>query len=230
MAKPTAVLTMTATTLMSIRRGYTQRRKPLCLAIPLPRRRRLSYLHRDGNAVFAFMSSSTATLVLFQLLVLFSLLSTHSLCRLAVDAFQLTPSTPPMEVLKQQLSALKDDDITTVYRFASPNNKRQVGSIDRFDQMIRSNGSPYKHLIGHTDAQILLESNIMQSKQYLVRIITTPSRSKQEPTSNDMGGLGPKNDRRQQMMSVYDYWWSMSRCQGGDDDGSFMVDAVLPNL
>lgn len=57
-------------------------------------------------------------------------------------AFVLTPSTPPEEIVERQLAALKDADIGTVYRFASPGNKRQTGDLARFSRMVRE--GPYR--------------------------------------------------------------------------------------
>lgn len=128
-----------------------------------------------------------------------------------VAAFALTPKTPPQDVLQQQLTALQDDDITAVYQLASPNNKQNVGTLQRFEEMVR--GGPYRHLVGHAKSQILLESDMVQSKQYLVRVV--PKNYQQGDTKNGQ---------------IYDYWWSLSRCRGGPYDGSYMVDAVFPDL
>jgi len=178
-----------------------------------------------------------------------------------VYGFQLSPSTPPIEVLRQQLVALQDDDMTTVYRYASPNNKLQVGgSLERFQTMIKSPNSPYRPLVNHIDAQILMESNMMESKQFLVRIINTNNNKNKNKKNNNKKKGDTKNDGDDNeedenddagdddsllslssgsrgddddddgLEQTYDYWWSMSKCQGGEFDGSFMVDAVFPNF
>lgn len=119
----------------------------------------------------------------------------------------LTPSTTPEEIIQSQLQALQRDDLAHVYSLASPHNKAQTGSMERFSQMVHRN--PYRQLVGHIQASILLESTMVQSKQYLVRIV---------PRDNNNNGV------------TKDYWWSLSRCQEvGEYQGCYMVDAVLPD-
>lgn len=119
----------------------------------------------------------------------------------SVKAFSLTPSTSPEQIIESQLVALQQDDMPGVYEFASPNNKAQVGTLERFGQMVRS--GPYKKLIGHQKADILLSSKMAKSKQYLVRVI---------PKEYPKGG-------------ITEFWWSLSR----SNNGCYMVDAVIPN-
>jgi len=117
----------------------------------------------------------------------------------------LSPSTTPEQVLLSQLAALQKDDMAGVYEYASPNNKRRTGDIQTFSMMVRQ--GPYKNLIGHKRADILMTSNIAASKQFLVRVL-------------------PADDP----MKVVEYWWSLSRCNVGPYAGCYMVDAVIPNL
>lgn len=121
-----------------------------------------------------------------------------------VLALTLTPSTAPEQIIKSQLKALQHNDMTGVFQFASPGNKAQVGGdINRFGEMVRS--GPYQFLIGHSNAELLLESSMARSKQFLVRI-----------TSDNE--------------SIHEYWWSLSRCNiEGPSAGCYMVDAVIPN-
>jgi hypothetical protein len=121
-------------------------------------------------------------------------------------AFQLTPSTRPQEIVQQQLTALQQDDMDQVYKFASPGNKERTGDVTRFGQMVRS--GPYKYLIKHSKSIILMEATMAQSQQFLVRIV---------PGDYEKSGR------------VLEYWWSLSRCNGGEFSGSYMVDAVIPN-
>ncbi|KAG7337095.1 protein of unknown function DUF4864 containing protein [Nitzschia inconspicua] len=121
-------------------------------------------------------------------------------------AFHLSPSTPPQEVIQQQLQALQQDDMTKVYQLASPNNKERTGDVTRFGQMVRS--GPYRHLVQHHSSLVLLESTIGASQQFLVRIVP-----------QDYAESG----------RIVEYWWSLSRCRGGEYEGSYMVDAVIPN-
>lgn len=124
------------------------------------------------------------------------------------SALLLTPSTNPEDIIRDQLSALQVDDMNAVYRYASPNNKKMTGGdVVRFGQMVRS--GPYRDLIRHRSSEILLEMKMAESKQYLVRV--TP---KEYPVNG----------------KIVEYWWSLSRCQGGEFVGSYMVDAVIPNM
>jgi hypothetical protein len=93
-----------------------------------------------------------------------------------------------------------------VYTFASPANKERTGSVMTFGNMVRS--GPYKYLVGHVKSTILLESTMANSQQYLVRIV---------PQEYSTTG------------KIVEYWWSLSRCQTGEYNGSYMVDAVIPN-
>ena len=120
------------------------------------------------------------------------------------EAFVLNPATTPEQIIESQLIALKKDDMAGVYEFASPNNKAQTGSIDKFGQMVRS--GPYTYLVGHEESAILLESTLGASKQFLVRVI-------------------PSDPKK----TAVEYWWSLSRCRTGENQGCFMVDAVIPN-
>ena len=54
----------------------------------------------------------------------------------------LNPSTPPGDIIERQLEALKDGDIGTVYKFASPGNKQQTGDVTNFARMVQS--GPYR--------------------------------------------------------------------------------------
>ena len=124
-----------------------------------------------------------------------------------VSGLTLTPATTPEEIIQSQLSSLQEDDMTGVFDFASPANRERVGGdVNRFGEMVRS--GPYKYLISHTKADILLYSQMGQSKQYLVRVI--PS------------GLSGRP-------SIHEYWWSLSRVRTGPTAGCYMVDAVIPN-
>eukprot|EP00980_Cylindrotheca_fusiformis_P019258 scaffold6572_cov106-Cylindrotheca_fusiformis.AAC.10 len=126
-----------------------------------------------------------------------------------VNSLVLTPATTPDEIIKSQLTAFQHSDIHGVFRFASPGNKAQFGGdIKRFEAMI--NVGPYRFLRKHTKAEILLESRLAQSKQYLVRIIP---------------------DGYPKKATIQEYWWSLSRCKArGPDVGCYMVDAVIPNM
>lgn len=123
-----------------------------------------------------------------------------------VSCLTLTPSTTPEQIIESQLTALQKGDMPGVFYFASPANKERVGGdVEQFSSMVRS--GPYRYLIHHTKADVLMYSQMVQSKQYLVRVI--PS--------------GYPNN------SIQEYWWSLSRVRTGPTAGCYMVDAVIPN-
>lgn len=134
-----------------------------------------------------------------------------------VSAFQLTPSTPPDIVIERQLEALRDDDIGAVYAFASPANKAQSGDVANFSRMVRS--GPYRYLVGHSRSDVLLETKIAASRQFLVRVKWTPP---SDSDDDEAGESSPRSDK------VREYWWSLSRSKTGEFAGSYMVDAVIP--
>jgi hypothetical protein len=120
----------------------------------------------------------------------------------------LSPSTTPEQIILSQLASLQKDDMNGVYEFASPANKQRTGDVITFGNMVRT--GPYKYLVGHKKADILLESTMVASKQYLVRVV--PSESLENPSKR-----------------VVEYWWSLSRCNAGPHAGCYLVDAVIPN-
>lgn len=182
-------------------------------------------------------------------------------------AFSLNPSTPPGKVIEQQLKALQDGDIGTVYKFASPGNKLQTGDVTNFSRMVRSGPYRYvnqktigfyrqyfnlsmvvglsslinlcfcfgdRYLVGHTRSEILLESKMAESLQFLVRVTSSSDTASSSPldlnqdNNNDEEGESGVQESAAQK-KVLEYWWSLSRCRTGEFTGSYMVDAVIPN-
>lgn len=121
----------------------------------------------------------------------------------------LSPATSPEQIVLSQLLSLQKDDMNGVYEFASPANKQRTGDVKTFGQMVRS--GPYKYLVGHKKADILLASTIADSMQYLVRVV-------------------PSDNSENSSKRVVEYWWSLSRCNAGPQAGCYLVDAVIPNL
>jgi len=65
------------------------------------------------------------------------------------------PSLTPADVVVAQLDALSrrgDDGIARAYRFASPANRRAIGSVDRFERVVRSPG--YAPMLDHRSAEL----------------------------------------------------------------------------
>jgi hypothetical protein len=121
----------------------------------------------------------------------------------ALAGFTLTPTTTPESIVQLQLQALQEDDMYSVFKFASPNNKAMTGPWQRFGAMVRS--PPYHHLVGHRQADVLLgvTSGDTSSWRGLVRV---SSKTSELPV---------------------EYWWVLSRCTEGPFLGCYMVDTVL---
>lgn len=117
-----------------------------------------------------------------------------------------SPDLAPAEVVKLQVTALKDNDasnggIGLTFRFASPENRSNTGPLERFIRMVRS--SPYDRLINHH--------------------------------SVDFEPMQISGDEAYQALTVKDligeqttYLWVLSRQDEGEFAGCWMTDAVLP--
>ena len=131
----------------------------------------------------------------------------------------LGPSSTPEQVIESQLSALQVQDMAGVFQFASPANRQNVNNdVEKFGHMVRS--GPYKHLLGHERADIMLQSSLGLSKQYLVRVITDQTKMNDDD----------KEEEKKKKKKIVEYWWSLSRSTDGPNAGCYMVDAVIPNL
>lgn len=78
-----------------------------------------------------------------------------------VTAFQLTPSTRPGEIIENQLAALRDGDIESVYKFASPGNKKQTGDVATFAKMVQS--GPYRYVYFSCSVRLVVVSDAVTS-------------------------------------------------------------------
>ncbi len=66
------------------------------------------------------------------------------------------PELAPHDVVRIQVEALQKNNtlnagISLTYRFASPDNKRHTGPLNRFSEMVRA--APYNRLLNHLNAQ-----------------------------------------------------------------------------
>ena len=78
---------------------------------------------------------------------------------LSAAALEPSPNLTPQEVVEAQLAALRtndepspDDGIRTAFRFASPENKRSTGPIERFIEMVKN--PLYAPLLNHRTAHL----------------------------------------------------------------------------
>mmetsp|Transcript_20621 Transcript_20621/g.51267 ORF Transcript_20621/g.51267 Transcript_20621/m.51267 type:complete len:196 (-) Transcript_20621:504-1091(-) len=187
------------------------------------------FSQRLGRKTAAASSIVRAMTVVFATSLLLSLLYRIPIA----SGLSLNPSTPPGEIIERQLEALKEGDIGTVYKFASPGNKQQTGDVTNFARMVQS--GPYRYLLGHSRSEILLESKMAESCQYLVRVTSSLASAPSSPLDVEVDGeddVEEEDDSISQtaeQKKILEYWWSLSRCKSGEYTGSYMVDAVIPN-
>ena len=117
-----------------------------------------------------------------------------------------SPELKPTEVVRIQVEALRkngytNDGIELTYRFASPDNKRYTGPLDRFIDMVRS--APYDRLLNHRRAEYSPIAISGNQAQQLVVII--------DADGNETG-----------------YVWVLSRQAEGEYKECWMTDAVIP--
>ena len=117
-----------------------------------------------------------------------------------------SPELAPAEVVRIQVEALRNnspssDGIELTYRFASPDNKRYTGPLERFINMVRS--APYDRLLNHRRAEYSPMAVSGKQAQQMVVII--------DAEGNEVG-----------------YVWVLSRQTHGALKGCWMTDAVIP--
>mmetsp|Transcript_52266 Transcript_52266/g.56674 ORF Transcript_52266/g.56674 Transcript_52266/m.56674 type:complete len:219 (+) Transcript_52266:76-732(+) len=158
--------------------------------------------------------------------------STTAVLQVQALAFSLTPHTLPIDILERQLTALQLGDMIGAYRLASPANQAGSGNnVTNFGNMVRA--PPYGPLVRHKKAQILLQSRMFDSQQFLVRVVSSSSspdlEEEEEDEDEESACSSPQKKRRKTTNKVSEYWWSLSRSNSGPAAGSYMVDAVIPN-
>ncbi len=117
-----------------------------------------------------------------------------------------SPELAPAEVVRIQVEALRknslsNDGIELTYRFASPNNTRSTGPLDRFVDMVRS--APYDRLLNHRRAEYSPMAVSGNQAQQIVVII--------DAEGNEAG-----------------YVWVLARQTEGLLEDCWMTDAVIP--
>ena len=146
--------------------------------------------------------------VLPSLLLTFALLVTLPSAALA-GGLDAAPSTEhsPEEVVRIVVDALRenerrdgDEGIATVFRFASPGNRASTGPLERFTRMIKGG---YSDMLGHVGTRFD-EMSVVDDKALQAVWLTTPSGA-------EMG-----------------YAFQLGRQSGGEFDGMWMTEAVLP--
>ena len=94
---------------------------------------------------------------------------------LKADLIQPSNELTPLEVVKIQLDALKNNDkkdrgIKQTWIFAHPENKKFTGPYDRFRTMIY--GQQYKYLLNHSSHKIKLITNSPNTFIYRIEILS----------------------------------------------------------
>lgn len=118
------------------------------------------------------------------------------------------PELTAPEVVRIQLDAMAHNDdpmpnagIATAFRFASPDNRRLTGPLDRFTAMVR--GESYRDLLDHRSAELLSPMETPAHTLVPVRLV-----------SRD--GVEVR------------YLFVLTRQGDGDCSGCWMTDAVMP--
>ena len=122
------------------------------------------------------------------------------------ESIQPSPHLSPVEVVKIQLEALEKNDIPhpnrgieITFRFASPENKRATGPLERFTQMV--NSPAYRPLLNHRTAEY---GPIEVTENLAVQPVTLISQNGEK--------VG--------------YVFSLSKQTGGSYDGCWMTNGV----
>lgn len=117
-----------------------------------------------------------------------------------------SPEHTPEQVVRIVIEALRDNDprddagIATVYRFASPGNRASTGPLPRFSLMIKRG---FSDMLEHRSSRFD-EMRVIDDKALQAVWLTLPS-------GTETG-----------------YLFQLGRQRGGDYDGMWMTEAVLP--
>ncbi|KAI5067306.1 hypothetical protein GOP47_0017834 [Adiantum capillus-veneris] len=87
-----------------------------------------------------------------------------------------SPEIKPRGVVQAQLQALREQDLATVFGFASPKNKAHTGPLSRFTEMIQ--GRAYNVMLGHSSAKVLSTLSVGPDR-FQQRILIEGSNGKQ---------------------------------------------------
>jgi len=128
--------------------------------------------------------------------------------RLADEVANLNPNPglKPDEVVRIQLAAFRanhgdhNDGIAAAFRFASPANRAQIGSLEQFVRIVHS--PAYLPMINHVEA-VIDHVQVEGDRAQQMVVLTGPDRE------------------------VAMYVFLLSRQQGGDYDGCWMTDGVM---
>lgn len=150
-------------------------------------------------------------------------------------------SHTPLDIVNFQLSALQDDDMYTVFKYASPSNKAATGPWQRFSNMVRQ--EPYGILVGHDRAEVLLEwkesppsRQLGSSYKCVVRVWSSSFSTDAKKvgvvdSSSDDISIGSKASSRNSAVVCKEFYWTLSEQNEAGDPlfaGCWMVDGVYP--
>lgn len=118
-----------------------------------------------------------------------------------------SPERTPQEVVEIVVDALRtnaasdgDEGIATVFRFASPANRAVTGPLERFTLMIKTG---YDDMLGHVSSRFD-EMTVVDDRALQAVWLTQPS-------GTEVG-----------------YAFQLGRQHGGEYDGMWMTESVLP--
>jgi hypothetical protein len=127
-----------------------------------------------------------------------------------ISAGLISPSFSAERVVREQLDALKDDDIRRAYGCYSPGSKEAIGGCESFSELV--NSPPFETLLNHKEAQVLMTSQIHSEDESgcLVKII-----------------LDKKWRKKYKSAPCLYFIWELSR---EDEDSPWLVDAFMPDF
>jgi hypothetical protein len=122
----------------------------------------------------------------------------------------ISPSFSAERVVREQLDALRDDDVRRAYDCYSPDSKDAIGGCESFSELV--NSPPFETLVNLKEAQVLMTSQI-QSEDVtgcLVKIV-----------------FAKKWRKKYKNAPCLYFIWELSR---EDEDSPWFVDAFMPDF
>lgn len=89
------------------------------------------------------------------------------------DPSRAEDGLPPSEVVREQMEALRQGDLSRCYEFASENNKRATGPLAKFSAMLCN--SPYYSTMIHCSRWELAASLRINESRHVVRVRVYPA-------------------------------------------------------
>jgi hypothetical protein len=141
-----------------------------------------------------------------------------------VDAFSVSPTYLPEEIVQAQLKALQQSDVDWSFKFFSPGAQQDFGSSEDFGQLLGL--APFDPILGHVKADVLLTT-------------ASPASSTIDIVFGDdavtcccLVRIVPSDKiRKKRRIPCLEYWWELSLGEEtGPLDGCWMVESIMPDF